>query len=91
MLPNHSLSLMEVRKGFKQCGTCKQWLMQRLWRSAASWLVHRGLFSLLSYETHEHLPRMAPPTVVHHLPHPSLTNKAVLHGVLYPSPFKALL
>jgi hypothetical protein len=39
-------------------GTWRQELTQRSWRDAAHWLAPRGLLSLLSYSTQEHLPRV---------------------------------
>ena len=55
----HSLSTREVR-----VGTRRQELIQRLWRSAAYWLVPHGLLSLLSYSTQTTSPEVALPQQV---------------------------
>jgi hypothetical protein len=93
MLPGHSPSLRKVGQEL-EAG-----LKQGLWRSAAFWLGPRGLLSLLSYSTQDHLPKGWPcpqrsrPTLINHpsrkhptgLPTVNLVKTVSLLRFLFPN------
>jgi hypothetical protein len=54
----------------KQANTCRQELIQRLWKIATYWLLHHHLLSLLFFIEHRTTsPRVAPPTMKWAFPH----------------------
>jgi hypothetical protein len=72
-LPYHWSSLKAVKAGTETGQEPGGRLMQRQWRTAAYWLAHNGLLSLLSYRNQGHRPWVIPMAWVYS--HQSLIKK----------------